>query len=71
MHWVKGVSAFLRRGSSSNNAGDRVGHQGENSMPPTSWPEVQFRNDGEEALVESLWQGYQEALGQVYITYWF
>ncbi len=43
MHWVKGVSAFLRRGSSSNNAGDRVGHQGENSMPPTSWPEVQFR----------------------------
>lgn len=59
---MKGVSAFLRRGSPGHSRGDESDGSGDRSNAP-SWPDIQFRNEGDEAFLGSLWQDYQEALG--------
>jgi len=59
---VKGVSAFLRRGSPGPSRGEGSDIQGDSLVAP-SWPEIQFSNDGDEAFLGSLWQDYQEAFG--------
>jgi hypothetical protein len=43
MHLVKGVSAFLRRGSPRHSRGDESDGSGERSTAP-SWPDIQFRH---------------------------
>lgn len=43
MHLVKGVSAFLRRGSPGHSRGDVSDGSGERSNAP-SWPDIQFRH---------------------------
>ncbi|KAH9551888.1 hypothetical protein CY35_09G037400 [Sphagnum magellanicum] len=59
MHIVRGVSAFLRK--SSNNNFEVPNVQSESLVQPSSWPEVEFSKDEDEAVLDYLWQKYQEA----------
>jgi hypothetical protein len=61
MHIVRGVSAFLRK--SSNNNFEVPNVQSESLVQPSSWPEVEFSKDEDEAVLDYLWQKYQEASG--------
>ncbi|CAK9238386.1 unnamed protein product, partial [Sphagnum troendelagicum] len=61
MHIVRGVSAFLRK--SSNNNFEVPNVQSESLVQPSSWPEVEFSKDEDEAVLDYLWEKYQEASG--------
>ncbi|KAJ7525246.1 hypothetical protein O6H91_17G043300 [Diphasiastrum complanatum] len=71
MNFVRGVADFLRKGSLVQGAGggglktSDLEVQIENSsLPPQSWPELQFSKHGDEENLDSLWKGYQEASSQ-------
>ncbi|CAK9883045.1 unnamed protein product [Sphagnum jensenii] len=61
MHIVRGVSAFLRK--SSNNNFEVPNVQSESLIQPSLWPEVEFSKDEDEAVLDYLWEKYQEASG--------
>eukprot|EP01018_Ginkgo_biloba_P014188 Gb_28819 [translate_table: standard] len=61
MNIVKGVAGLLRRTSLGQAGENPVGSQAEGFLAPP-WPEIKFGRDGEEEVLNSLWEKYEDVL---------